>query len=63
MFMGGAEFQRQKALNRAGWECMLQLQESEDRKTPAATTWAAGFLLRAGKQGVLRVVDQLRRYS
>jgi hypothetical protein len=27
----------------------LQLQEAEDRKTPAATTWAAEFLLRAGK--------------
>jgi hypothetical protein len=31
---------------RWGWECMLRLQEVEDRKTPAATTWAAGFLLR-----------------
>jgi hypothetical protein len=86
MLKGGAEFQRQKALNRAagnwskeflhttdtglgrvrqaactgvkcnlmdskrwGWECMLQLQEAEDRKTPAATTWAAEFLLRAGE--------------
>jgi hypothetical protein len=75
MVKGGAEFQRQKVLNRAagnwskeflrttdigsarirqaactgikcdlmdstrwGWECMLQLQEVEDRKTPAATT-------------------------
>jgi hypothetical protein len=27
---------------------MLQLQEVEDRKTPAATTWAAEFLLREG---------------
>jgi len=27
----------------------LQLQEAEDRKTPAATTWAAEFLLRAGE--------------
>jgi hypothetical protein len=26
---------------------MLQLQEVEDRKTPAAATWAAEFLLRA----------------
>jgi hypothetical protein len=34
---------------RWGWECMLQLQEAEDRKTPAATTWAAEFLLRAGE--------------
>jgi hypothetical protein len=76
MLKGGAEFQRQKVLNRAagnwnkeffrttdkgvarirqvacigvkcefmdnerwGWECMLQLQETENRKTPAATTW------------------------
>jgi hypothetical protein len=31
------------------WECMLQLQEVEDRKPPAATTWAAEFLLRAGE--------------
>jgi hypothetical protein len=28
---------------------MHQLQEIEDRKTPAATTWAAEFLLRAGE--------------
>jgi hypothetical protein len=28
---------------------MLQLQEVEDRKTPAATTWAAEFLLRKGE--------------
>jgi hypothetical protein len=28
---------------------MLQLQEVEDRKTPAATTWAAEFLLREGE--------------
>jgi hypothetical protein len=32
---------------RWGWECMLGLQEAEDRKTPAATTWAAEVLLRA----------------
>ena len=32
-----------------GWECMLQLQEAEDRKTPAATTWAAEFCLRTGE--------------
>ena len=32
-----------------GWECMLQLQEVEDRKPPAATTWAAEFLLREGE--------------
>ena len=31
------------------WECMLQIQEAEDRKTPAATTWVAEFLLRAGE--------------
>jgi hypothetical protein len=34
---------------RWGWECVLQLQEVEDRKTPAATTWAAEFLLREGE--------------
>ena len=34
---------------RWAWKCMLQLQEIEDRKTPAATTWAAEFLLRAGE--------------
>jgi hypothetical protein len=28
---------------------MLQLQEVENRKTPAATTWAAEFLLREGE--------------
>jgi hypothetical protein len=86
MLKEGAEFQRQKVLNRAAgnwnkeflrttdkgvarmqqiactgvkcefmnsirweWECMLQLQETEDRKTPAATTWAAEFLLRVGE--------------
>jgi hypothetical protein len=36
---------------RWGWECMLQLQEVEDRKTPAATTWTAEFLLREGEAG------------
>ena len=35
--------------NRWGWECMLQLQEAEDRKTPVATTQATEFLLRAGE--------------
>jgi hypothetical protein len=86
MLKGEAEFQRQKALNRAAgnwskeslrttdirvarirqvactgvkcdlidskrweWECMLQLQEAEDRKAPAVTTWAAEFLLGAGE--------------
>ena len=34
---------------RWGWECMLQLQEIEDMKTPATTTWAEEFLLRAGE--------------
>jgi hypothetical protein len=34
---------------RWGWECMLQLQEAEDWKTPAAITWAAEFSLRAGE--------------
>jgi len=28
---------------------MLQLQEAEDRQAPAATTWAAEFLLRVGE--------------
>jgi ribonuclease HI len=38
-------------MNRArwGWECMRQLQETEDRQTPGATTWAADFLNREGK--------------
>ena len=86
MLRGGAEFQRQKALNRAvnswntafprsndvglhrigqaastgaqsdlmdsmrwGWRCMLQLQEANNWKKPAATTWAAEFLLREGE--------------
>ena len=31
------------------WQCMTQLQESEDRTSPAATTWAAEFLLRPGE--------------
>ena len=44
---------------RWGWERMLHLQEAEDRKTPAAITWAAEFLINGGgKQGILRVVDQ-----
>jgi hypothetical protein len=34
---------------RWGWECILQLQEVEDKKPPAATTWAAEFLLREGE--------------
>ena len=97
MLKGGAEFQRQKALNRAagnwskdflhttdtgvtrirqvastgvkcdskrwGSECMLQLQEAEDRKTSAAATWAAEFTQGGGKQEGLRVEDQLRSYS
>ena len=29
------------------WNCMQQLQEDEDRREPAATTWAAEFLLRS----------------
>jgi hypothetical protein len=86
MLKGGAEFKRQKVLNRAvgnwnkeflrttdkgvarirqvactgvkcdlmdskrwGWECMLQLQEAEDRKSSATTTWAAEFSLRVGE--------------
>ena len=31
------------------WQCMTQLQESEDRTSPAATTWDAEFLLRPGE--------------
>ena len=31
------------------WQCMTQLQEAEDRTSPAATTWAAEFLLRPGE--------------
>jgi len=86
MLRGGAEFQRQKALNRAannwnkaflcstdiglhrigqaastgaqsdlmdstrwGWSCMFQLQEADNWENPAATTWAAEFLLRDGE--------------
>jgi hypothetical protein len=86
MLRGGAEYQRQKALDRAGtnWNktflistdvglrsirqtasagaqsdlmnkerwgrrCMLQLQEAENWNKPAATTWAAEFLLREGE--------------
>jgi hypothetical protein len=86
MIRGGAEFQRQKALNRAvnnwnraflrstdiglhrfwqavntgaqsdlmdstrwGWRCMLQLQEADNWKKPAATTWAAEFYLGRAK--------------
>jgi hypothetical protein len=97
MLRGGAEFQRQKVLNRAagkwnkeflrttdtgvarirqvactgvkcdlmdstrwGWECMLQLQEAEDRKAPGATTRAVEFLLRVGGN---RGLDQLRCHS
>jgi hypothetical protein len=85
MISGGAEFQRQKALNQAennwkaflgstdiglhtigqvastgaqsdlmdstrwGWSCMLQLQEADNWEKPAATTWAAEFLLKDGE--------------
>ena len=31
------------------WQCMTQLQEAENRTSPAATTWAAEFLLRPGE--------------
>jgi hypothetical protein len=34
---------------RWGWRCMLQLQEADTWKKPAATTWAAEFLLREGE--------------
>jgi len=86
MIRGGAEYQRQRVLDRAGtnWNknflisanvgrrsirqsasagvqsdlmdtewwgrrCMLQLQEAENWNKPAATTWAAEFLLREGE--------------
>jgi hypothetical protein len=86
MLRGGAEYQRQRVLDRAGtnWNknflisadvgrqsirqsasagvqsdlmdaeswgrrCMLQLQEAENWNKPAATTWAAEFLLREGE--------------
>jgi hypothetical protein len=85
----GAEYQRQKALDRAGanWSktflnstdirlrsigqaastgaqgdlmdnerwgrrCILQLQEAENWNKPAATTWAAEFLLRVKAENV-----------
>ena len=32
-----------------GWSCMLQLQEADNWEKPAATTWAAEFLLRDGE--------------
>ena len=31
---------------RWGWECMPQLQETEDRQTPGTTTWVADFFIR-----------------
>jgi hypothetical protein len=34
---------------RWGWECMIQLQEAENRQSPGATTWAADFLNRDGE--------------
>ncbi len=86
MLRGGAEYQKQRVLDRAGtnWNknflisadvgrrsirqsasagaqsdlmdterwgrrCMLQLQEAENWNKPAATTWAAEFLLREGE--------------
>jgi hypothetical protein len=86
MLRGGAESQRQKALDQAvanwsktflnstdiglrsigqaastgaqgdlmdnerwGWRCILQLQEAENWNKPAATTWAAEFLLQEGE--------------
>jgi hypothetical protein len=38
-------------MNKERWErrCMLQLQEAENWHKPAATTWAAEFLLREGE--------------
>jgi hypothetical protein len=34
---------------RWGWDCMIQLQEAENRQSPGATTWAAYFLNREGE--------------
>ena len=34
---------------RWGWSCMFQLQEADNWENPAATTWAAEFLLRDGE--------------
>ena len=34
---------------RWGWRCMRQRQETDSWKRPAATTWAAEFLLREGE--------------
>jgi hypothetical protein len=34
---------------RWGWECMIQLQEAENRQSPGATTWATDFLNRDGE--------------
>ena len=34
---------------RLGWRCMRQLQETDNWKRPAATTWAAEVLRREGK--------------
>ncbi len=36
---------------------MLQLQAAEDRKTPAATTWAAEFAVIKHTQFVLKAVE------
>ena len=36
-------------IKRWGWECMIQLQEAENRQSPGATTWAADFLNRDGE--------------
>ena len=38
-------------MNKERWgrRCMLQLQEAENWNKPAATTWAAEFLLREGE--------------
>jgi hypothetical protein len=40
------------------WRCMLQLQEAENWNEPAATTWAAEFLLREDESR--EFVDQLK---
>ncbi len=57
MLRGGAEGQAASTgaqgdlmdQERWGWRCMLQLREEKNWKKPAATTWAAEFLLREGE--------------
>jgi hypothetical protein len=44
---GSMHWSKIRLLDNKRWG--FQLQEAEDRKPPAATTWAAEFLLRAGE--------------